>query len=124
MRRDGRADHIEDYLVTVRNGQWFGWSDSKDKVYANLIVHDGGSKPSESDCTTGLAALQAAWDEENKEYKVQRMTGIGDTSGYPNIRIQLDQLYHDMKDGKLRVAATTGSWFVGITSVKTAIAKT
>ena len=120
----GRPDHIEDYLVTVRTGQWFGWSDSKNKVYANLIVNDGGSKPSESDYTTGLAALQAAWDEENKEYKVQRMTGIGDTSGYPNIRIQLDQLYHDMKDGKLGVAATTGSWFVGITSVKTAIAKT
>ena len=122
--RTGEPDHIEDYLATVRTGQWFGWSDPKDKVYANLIVHDGGSKPSESDCTTGLAALQSAWDEENKEYKVQRMTGIGDTSGYPNIRVQLDQLYHDMKDGKLGVAATTGSWFVGISSVKTAIAKT
>ena len=33
---------------------------------------------------------------------------------------QLDQLYHDMADGKLGVAATTGSWYVGITSVKTA----
>ena len=124
MRRDGRADHIEDYLVTVRNGQWFGWSDSKDKVYANLIVHDGGSKPSESDCTTGLAALQAAWDEENKQYKIQRVVGVGTTAGYESIANQLDQLYHDMKDGKLGVAATTGSWFVGITSVKTAIAKT
>ena len=124
MRRDGRADHIEDYLVTVRNGQWFGWSDSKDKVYANLIVHDGGSKPSESDCTTGLAALQAAWDEENKQYKLQRVVGVGTTAGYESIANQLDQLYHDMKDGKLGVAATTGSWFVGITSVKTAIAKT
>ena len=124
MRRDGRADHIEDYLVTVRNGQWFGWSDSKDKVYANLIVHDGGSKPSESDCTTGLAALQAAWDEENKQYKLQRVVGVGTTAGYESIANQLDQLYHDMKDGKLGVAATTGSWFVGISSVKTAIAKT
>ena len=62
MRVDGRADHIEDYLVTVRTGQWFGWSDSKNKIYANLIVHDGGSKPSESDCTTGLADLQTAYD--------------------------------------------------------------
>ena len=40
MRLDGRADHIEDYLVGVRTGQWFGWSDSKNKIYANLIVHD------------------------------------------------------------------------------------
>ena len=124
MRIDGRADHIEDYLVTVRDGQWFGWSDSKNKIYANLIVHDGGSKPSESDCTTGLAALQAAWDEKNKQYKLERVVGVGTTAGYESIANQLDQLYHDMKDGKLGVAATTGSWFVGITSVKTAIAKT
>ena len=124
MRIDGRADHIEDYLVTVRTGQWFGWSDSKNKIYANLIVHDGGSKPSESDCTTGLAALQAAWDEKNKQYKLERVVGVGTTAGYESIANQLDQLYHDMKDGKLGVAATTGSWFVGISSVKTAIAKT
>ena len=121
---DGRPDHIEDYLVKVRTGQWFGWSDPDNKIYANIIVHDGGSKPSESDCTTGLAALQATWDEENKEYKRQRVVGVGTTAGYESIANQLDQLYHDMKDGKLGVAATTGSWFVGITSVKTAIAKT
>ena len=124
MRIDGRPDHIEDYLCGVRTGQWFGWSDSKNKIYANLIVHDGGSKPSESDCTSGLAALQAAWDEKNKQYKLERVVGVGTTAGYESIANQLDQLYHDMKDGKLGVAATTGSWFVGITSVKTAIAKT
>ena len=39
----GRADHIEDFLVTVRIGQWFGWSDSRNKIYANLIIHDDGS---------------------------------------------------------------------------------
>ena len=120
----GRPNHIEDYLVTVRVGQWFGWSDPTNKIYANLIVHDGGSKPSESDCTNGLKELQDAWDERNKEYKIQRVVGVGTTAGYETIANQLDQLYHDMKDGKLGVAATTGSWFVGISSVKTAIAKT
>ena len=118
-----RPSHIEDYLVTVRDGQWFGWSNPKDKVYANLIVNDGGTKPSESDCTNGLAALQAAWDLENDSYKSQRRLGVGSTSGYPLIELQLDQLYHDMKDGKLGVGATTGSWYVGITSVKTAFPK-
>ena len=59
----GRANHIEDYLVTVRRGQWFGWSDSKNKIYANLIVHDGGSKPTEQECTDGLIALQTAYDD-------------------------------------------------------------
>ena len=118
-----RPSHIEDYLVTVRDGQWFGWSNPKDKVYANLIVNDGGSKPSESDCTNGLAAMQAAWDLENDSYKSQRRLGVGSTSGYPLIELQLDQLYHDMTDGKLGAGATTGSWYVGITSVKTAFPK-
>ena len=124
MRRDGRADHIEDYLVTVRTGQWFGWSDSKNKIYANLIVHDGGSKPTESEVNSGLAAMQSKWDEQNKEYKIQRITGIGDTSGYPKINVQLDQLWHDIDSGKFGADAKTGDWFVGISSVKTAIAKT
>tara|TARA_B100000161_G_scaffold70292_1_gene48271 strand:- start:1617 stop:1943 length:327 start_codon:yes stop_codon:yes gene_type:complete len=88
MRLDGRADHIEDYLVGVRTGQWFGWSDSKNKIYANLIVHDGGSKPTEKECTDGLAALQAAWDLENNSYKSKRKTE------YPSVVDQLDLIYH------------------------------
>ena len=120
----GRPNHIEDYLITVRTGQWFSWSDPTNKIYANLVVLDGGSKPTEKECTDGLAAMQSAWDEENKQYKLERVVGVGTTAGYESIANQLDQLYHDMKDGKLGVAATTGSWFVGISSVKTAIAKT
>ena len=118
-----RPNHIEDYLCTVRTGQWFGFSDPNNKIYANLIVHDGGSKPSESDCTNGLAAIQAAWDLENDSYRSQRRLGAWRTDGYPYINEQLDQLYHDMTNGKLGVAATTGSWYVGITSIKTAFPK-
>ena len=88
MRLDGRADHIEDYLITFRGGQWFGWSDSKNKIYANLIVHDGGSKPTEKQCTDGLKALQDAWDLENDSYKSQRR------AEYPSIEDQLDTIYH------------------------------
>ena len=93
MRIDGRPDHIEDYLVTVRTGQWFGWSDAKNKIYANLIVHDGGSKPTETECTDGLVALQAAWDLENDSYKSQRR------AEYPSIEDQLDDIYHNGIDG-------------------------
>ena len=63
MDINGRANHIEDFLVTVRKGQWFGWSDSKNKVYANLIVHDGGSKPTEQECTDGLTQMQTDHDD-------------------------------------------------------------
>ena len=84
----GKADHIEDYLVTVRTGQWFGWTDSKNKVYANLIVHDGGSKPTEKECTDGLKALQDAWDLENNSYKSKRR------DEFPSVVDQLDLIYH------------------------------
>ena len=59
----GRANHIEDYLAKLHKEQWFGWSDSKNKVYANLIVHDGGAKPTEQECTDGLAQLQTDFDD-------------------------------------------------------------
>ena len=101
----GRADHIEDYLCTVRTGQWFGWSDSKNKVYANLIVHDGGSKPSESDCTNGLKALQDAWDLEHNSYKSKRR------EYFPSLQDQLDMQYWDKKNG-------TTTWVDAIAKVK------
>jgi len=88
-----RPEHIEDYLITVRTGQWFGWSDSKNKVYANLIVHDGGSKPTEKECTDGLKALQDAWDLENDSYKSKRR------AEYPSVADQLDDIYHNGIDG-------------------------
>ena len=93
MRLDGRANHIEDYLVTVRTGQWFGWSDPANKIYANLIVHDGGSKPTEKQCTDGLKALQDAWDLENDSYKSKRR------AEYPDYASQLDDIYHNGIDG-------------------------
>ena len=109
-----RPTHIEDYLVTVRGGQWFGWSDSKNKVYANLIVHDGGSKPTEKECTDGLKALQDAWDLENDSYKSKRR------AEYKSVADQLDQLYHDMTAGKLD---GTGEWHKAIKAVKDKYAK-
>ena len=64
--------------------------------------------------------IDAARVELNKtQYRIERVS-LGSTVHYPTISTQLDQLYHDMADGKLGVGATTGSWFVGITTVKTA----
>ena len=62
---NGRPNHIMDYLVKVRPGQWFGWAKGAEPrmVYENLIVHDGGSKPTEQECTDGLAALQTEFED-------------------------------------------------------------
>ena len=85
MDINGRPDHIEDYLGTLNIGYggWFGWSDSKNKIYANLILHPKifdcskqelvdthiSSFPTEQECIDGLAAMQSEFDnaKTNKE---------------------------------------------------------
>ena len=71
-----RPTHIEDYLVSLHTGQWFGWSDAKNKVYANLIIHDDSkSKPSESDCTSGLATMQSDFDTAKTNAATKKASG-------------------------------------------------
>ena len=86
MRIDGRPDHIEDYLVTVKLGGWFGWSDPDNKIYSNLKVNDGSTKPTESEINAGLKAMQDAWDAQ--EYARKR------GNEYPSVVDQLDLIYH------------------------------
>jgi len=59
-----RPETLEDYLVSLHTGQWFGWTDAKNKVYPNLIIHDNQyTKPTEQECIDGLAQLQADYDQ-------------------------------------------------------------
>ena len=98
------------------------------KAYPNITVIDDsfvnyGLDASGNKVTIVQSNVDAARVELDKlNYRIDR-AGIGTDNGYPNIKEQLDQLYHDMADGKLGVGATTGSWYVGITSIKTAFPK-
>tara|TARA_Y100001937_G_scaffold124432_1_gene189130 strand:+ start:254 stop:547 length:294 start_codon:yes stop_codon:yes gene_type:complete len=75
-RQTGRPDHIEDYLITLHIGQWFGWSDSKNKTYANLIIHDDSkTKPTEQECIDGLATLQSNFDAEQTNTTNKKASG-------------------------------------------------
>ena len=96
----GRPNHIEDYLIHLHTGQWFGCSDSKNKVYENLIIHDASKdKPTEKACTDGLAQMQSDFD--SKEYSRNRV------AEYPNWREQLDDIYHNGINGwKATIKAT------------------
>jgi len=70
-----RPTHIENYLVKLHQGQWFGWSDSKNKVYKNLIIHDESkSKPTEQQCIDGLTALQTAFDDAKTKRETDKST--------------------------------------------------
>ena len=90
----GRFDHIEDVLCNLHLGQWFGWSDSKNKVYANLVIHNSDyDKPNEKSLTDALAKQQSDFDAQ--EYARNRVPL------YPAIGDQLDLLWH---------AIDTGDW--------------
>ena len=74
MRSDGRPDHIEDALIQMHSNQWFTWTDSSNKIYANLRLTDkvgiNGNLvdnpvtelPTESAVNAKLKELQDAWD--------------------------------------------------------------
>ena len=69
-----RPNHIEDALIKMHNNQWFTWTDSKNKIYANLrltekIGVDGNivnnlvtELPTEETVNAKLKELQDAWD--------------------------------------------------------------
>ena len=78
-----RPETLEDYLISLHAGQWFGF-DNKDKVYENLIIHDSSkTKPTEQECIDGLAQLQADYDQgiTDKETKTasakQKLQDLG-----------------------------------------------
>ena len=83
----GRPDHIEDVLVKLHTGQWFGWSDSKDKVYSNIVIHDDQySKPSKASLESGLVQAQDDFDWQDVRNKRDAMLRDSDRvmlSDYP-----------------------------------------
>jgi hypothetical protein len=72
-----RPNHIENALIKIHPKQWFTWTDSKNKIYANLrltekIGVDGNmvnnpvtELPTEAKVNAKLKELQDAWDSAN-----------------------------------------------------------
>ena len=72
-----RPDHIEEALCVMHGNQWFGWKDSKNKIYANLILSEKvgingevvdnpvTELPTEEEVNAKLKELQDAWDAAN-----------------------------------------------------------
>ena len=53
---------LEDYLMRLHTGQWFGFVG--EHIYANLVIHSDDAKPTEQECTDGVAALQTEYDSQ------------------------------------------------------------
>ena len=72
-----RPSTIEEALAHMHSGQWFGWTDSSNKIYANLKLTDkvgiNGNivdnpitqLPTEEEVNAKLKELQDAWDSNN-----------------------------------------------------------
>ena len=80
MDNNGRPNHIEDYLVSLHTGQWFGFKNlngnDANKTYANLVIHDDSkTKPTEKECTDGLAQLQSDYDTEQTAAENKKASG-------------------------------------------------
>tara|TARA_R100001510_G_C7586272_1_gene157498 strand:- start:25 stop:312 length:288 start_codon:yes stop_codon:yes gene_type:complete len=77
MDLNGRPNELQDYLVSLHKGQWFGFN-NKEHTYANLVIlDDTKSKPTEQECIDGLAQLQADYDQaiidkENKKASAKK----------------------------------------------------
>jgi len=94
---------IEDVLVQMHSGQWFGWSDSKNKVYENLVVLGGQDKPTQEFLESELARLQA--EQDSTQYQRDRATA------YAPLGDQLDMQYHDLQD-------STTTWADHVAEIK------
>ena len=71
-----KPEHIEDVLVHLHSGQWFGWSDSKNKVYDNLVIHHADKeKPTKEWLEAELTRQQDAWDAEQSA-KQERLDSV------------------------------------------------
>ena len=77
MSNRPRPSHIEEALCQMHTGQWFTWTDSKNKIYANLRLTEqyGGENglinnpvttlPTEEEVNAKLLEIQTAWDSNN-----------------------------------------------------------
>ena len=83
-----RPEHIEEVLVRVHGGQWFGWSDSKNKIYANLVIHGDQDKPTQEFLESELARLQSEYDAQ--EYSRNRQ------AEYPSINDLIVALWENV----------------------------
>jgi hypothetical protein len=70
-----KPEHIEDVLVRLHSGQWFGWN-NKEKVYANLVIHSDDEKPTQEWLETELKSQQDAYDNDHARKRKEEYPSI------------------------------------------------
>ena len=86
MNINNRPDHIENWICAQHQGSWYTWTDSKNKVYANLrlpdkvgidgnLVDNPYSLPTEQECTDGLTQIQTDFDNAKTKQETDKASG-------------------------------------------------
>ena len=84
----GRPDHIEDVLVKLHKGQWFGWK-SGNKEHKDLIIHHADkSKPTKASLENKLVQAQSDWDWGKVRQKRDDLLRDSDRIMLPDYPIQ------------------------------------
>jgi len=91
---------IEDYLVQLHTGQWFGFDG--EHIYTNLVIYSGDTKPTEQECIDGVAAMQAIYDSQ--EYARNRKAEY-------DLLNQYELMFDDQQNG-------TTTWVDSINAIK------
>jgi hypothetical protein len=78
MDRNGRPTHIEDVLASLHTGCWFGWSDSKNKVYENLVIHSVDDKPTQEWLEEELKSRKDAYDNDYARKRKEEYPSINE----------------------------------------------
>ena len=113
-----QPDFVQDALHALRpdTPNWYGWAkvDADGNKIPNdqrmcwehaIVIQDGVTKPTEAEFNAKVAELQAAYDEANAPYKLDRAIA------YPSIADQLDQIYHEGIDAwKETIAAVKAEY--------------
>jgi len=99
---------LEDYCCSLHAGAWFGFNNingnEANKTYANLVIHSSDAKPTEQECTDGVAALQTEYDA--LEYSRLRRAKY-------DLLNQDEMRYDDLKN-------STTTWVDAIDAIKVA----
>ena len=110
-----RPEGLDDILMFVYPGGWYGWKPNQPHIYENIVVYPTVNEvavtnvlPSKEELDTFLVNSQVEWDANS--YKAAR------NRAYPSIADQLDMQYHDGVNG-------TTTWADAIAAVKTKYAK-
>ena len=94
----GRPTHYEIALANIHHGEWWYWTDNKNRIYENLRLYekiwiDGNlvdnpyTLPTKNELDIKLAEVQAAWDIKYDSYKSKRK------AEYPTIEELVVALY-------------------------------